>query len=228
LSKNVTFLIVIKPKLEILFFKTLKFQNLLNMTEFKNFWIFSYICLVEDYIRTANSNFTNEFDETQLITARKVAGAIGASQTTTHLILKKLLGKWKKVSRMADLNPQKELDRAFAAEELLYNRELVWGENYYKDVIFSDETYVQLQPSSLGTVGSYGKKLFVKTVKYPKKVCHLLFLIFKFCQFFKTIWQFSHKFDLFQIRQIFFKIWQFFKKLSNLKSIVKFLKKLSI
>ena len=75
------------------------------MTEFRKFWIFSYLCLVEDYITTAYSNFTNEFDVTQLITARKVAGEIGASPTTTHLILKKLLGKWKKVGRMADLNP---------------------------------------------------------------------------------------------------------------------------
>ena len=88
--------------------------------------------------------------------------------------MQKLLGKWKKVGKIADLNPQKELDRAYAAEELLYNQELLWGEDYYKDVIFSDETYVQLQPSSNATVGSYGKKLFVKTVKYPKKVYHSL------------------------------------------------------
>ena len=82
---------------------------------------------------------------------------------------------------MADLNPAKELDRAFAAEELLYNQELIWGEDYYKHVIFSDETYVQLQPSSLGSVGSYGKKLHLKTVKYPKKVNpYINFLIYPF------------------------------------------------
>jgi hypothetical protein len=109
---------------------------------------------------------TNEFDETKIITSRVVANHCGISQSTAHVSLKKQFGPWYKTGKQVKLTPEAELKRVFAAENLLYNLELKWGENYFDRVISSDESLVQLQSSSNASIGTYGKKLHDSTVKF--------------------------------------------------------------
>ena len=113
---------------------------------------------------------THEIDATRVITSRVVANNCGISQTTAHACLTAQLGSWQRTGKRAKLTPEAELIRVTESKKLLYNMEQKWGENYFRRVIFSDETFVQFQSSSLARIGTYGEKIFVDTVKYPKKV----------------------------------------------------------
>ena len=112
----------------------------------------------------------DKYDEVKRVTSRIISAEMGVSQSHAYRILVHTYGKWQKIGKTQKLNPLQELKRVFMADNLLYNMELKWGGRYMDRIIFSDEAWVELQPSSLGRVGSYGHKISVETVKHPLKV----------------------------------------------------------
>jgi hypothetical protein len=100
----------------------------------------------------------DKYDEVKRVTSRIISAEMGVSQSHAYRILVHTYGKWQKIGKTQKLNPLQELKRA-----------VTWS-RYMDRIIFSDEAWVELQPSSLGRVGSYGHKISVETVKHPLKV----------------------------------------------------------
>jgi hypothetical protein len=111
----------------------------------------------------------DKYDEVKRVTSRKIAAEMGVSQSYSYRILIATYGTWQKIGKTQKLTPQQELRRVFMADKLLYEGELLWGPRYMDRIIFSDEAWVELQPTNLGRVGSYGHKISVETVKNPLK-----------------------------------------------------------
>ena len=114
----------------------------------------------------------DKYDEVKRVTSRIIAAEMGVSQSYGYKILVATYGKWQKIGKTQKLTPQQELKRVFMADKILYDMELIWGPRYMDRIIFSDEAWVELQPTSLGRVGSYGHTISVETVKKPLKASY--------------------------------------------------------
>ena len=55
------------------------------------------------------------------------------------------------------------------AKILLNDGYALWGEDWLKRVIWSDESYIEMTPKSIGNRGTYGRKLMLNQTKHPIK-----------------------------------------------------------
>ena len=108
-------------------------------------------------------------EETQKITSRKIALLAEISQSTAYRVLVRIHGPWRKCGKQAFLNLKAREKRVHMAHILLNDGDDLWGEDWLKRVIWSDESYIELCPKSLGQRGAYGRKLMLNQTKNPIK-----------------------------------------------------------
>ena len=115
------------------------------------------------------ADLIDDLEETTKITSRKIALLAGISQSTAYRILVRLNGPWRKTGKEAFLNTKAREKRVHMAKILLNDGDALWGYDWLKRVIWSDESYIEMTPKSIGNRGTYGRKLMLKQTKHPIK-----------------------------------------------------------
>ena len=84
-------------------------------------------------------NMLDEMMETEFVTARKVAAATNMCSSTAHLILREQLGLWQKVGKKPLITPEQEVRRVAMSRDIIERGEEKFGNNFFDNIIFTDE-----------------------------------------------------------------------------------------
>ena len=80
----------------------------------------------------------DELSEIDLITSRHISKLTALSQSSSYRILVELEGRWKKLKKEAHLTESGMKRRVVMAKKLI-DMEDIWGTNFHRNVIWTDE-----------------------------------------------------------------------------------------
>ena len=89
---------------------------------------------------------TDELAEVDDITSRNISKLANFSQSCSYKILAELEEKWKKLRKQAYLLETGMKRRVQMTTKLLEMKK-IWGENFHRNVLWTDESYVELVPN---------------------------------------------------------------------------------
>lgn len=115
---------------------------------------------------------TDELAEVDEITSRKIGKLANFSQSCSYKILIELKGKWKKIRKQAYLS-ETGMKRRVQMATKLSDMKKIWGENFHRNVLWTDESSVQLGSNSRGNRGAYRRQkdtLVLPQKKHPRKI----------------------------------------------------------
>jgi hypothetical protein len=127
---------------------------------------------VRTKISGLKKTMTDELAEVDEITSRKIGKLANFSQSCSYKILIELKGKWKKIRKQAYLS-ETGMKRRVQMATKLSDMKKIWGENFHRNVLWTDESSVQLGSNSRGNRGAYRRQkdtLVLPQKKHPRKI----------------------------------------------------------